>query len=91
MATPSRTPAAAGNRRVQTPLGHTVGATRDKVPAEGHQRSVDFLAEEAVGNRGHRAHGAGAVAAEEEVGEVAAPVVGGWGSGGGFRGGGFQR
>ena len=76
-ATPTRTPAAAGNRRFKLRLGHTVGATRDKVQAaEGQQRLADSAEAVAVGNRGHRARAAGAAAAAVAAGVVAAPVVG---------------
>ena len=49
----------------------------ETVEAEGdQQRSVDSQAEAvAVGNRGHRAHAAGAVAVVAEAGAVAAPAV----------------
>jgi hypothetical protein len=67
-ATLTRTPAAAGNRRVQTLLGHTVGATREA--ARDQQHSV--APGEAVGNHARRARAAGAVAVAAEAGAVAA-------------------
>jgi hypothetical protein len=78
------TPAAAGNRRVRTLQGHTVGATprpptmvtRLVEPAEVQQHSADSLAEvAAAGNRGPQAHAVGVVPVAAEAGVVAAPAV----------------
>src|ERR1700735_2630450 len=79
----TRTPAAAGNLRVRTPMAHTAGTTlppptittHPVEPARDQRHSADSLAEAGtVGNHDPQARAAGAVAEAAEAGEVAAPV-----------------